>query len=190
MILQCSRSTSSVFWKRGIGLLAVSEMLQGPIRWLNGLLHQNQEHKPLWIVLVILVEMWPKYLSTAEAEKLLEALGVTANVLPSTGVVCFQHSWKCWGWVARGGLGHTKGVLQFLLFYSFIFLLWKNHHEDSDKGSQNYLTCRGRVWGVRFKCELWFVGCFWLNQGSQLYMSSSYFWLGKKKDKKNFLWKL
>lgn len=154
------------------------------------LITSKQEHKPLWIVLVILVKMWPKYLSTAEAEKLLEALGVTANVLPSTGVVCFQHSWKCWGWVARGGLGHTKGVLQFLLFYSFIFLLWKNHHEDSDKGSQNYLTCRGRVWGVRFKCELWFVGCFWLNQGSQLYMSSSYFWLGKKKDKKNFLWKL
>lgn len=158
-------------------------MLQGPIRWLNGLLHQNQEHKPLWIVLVILVEMWPKYLSTAEAEKLLEALGVTANVLPSTGVVCFQHSWKCWGWVAHGGMGHTKGVLQFLLFYSFIFLLWKNHQEDSDKGSQNYLTCRGRAWGVRFKCELWFVGCFWLNQGSQLYMSS-YFWLEKKKRQK------
>lgn len=64
-------------------------------------------------------------------------------------------SWKCWG--AHGGMGRAKGVLQFPLFYNFIFLLWKNHHEGSDKGSQNYLMCREwgpGVWGV---CEL----CFW-----------------------------
>lgn len=109
-----------------------------------------QEHKPLRMVLVRICGNVTKVFERGRSWEIVGSRGCDSkHALPNTGVVQHLPAGSAGGLMEAWAV--LKGVLQFPLFYNFIFLLWKNHHEGSDKGSQNYLMCRewgSGVWGV------------------------------------------